>query len=310
MKKRTCVLALSILLSIPAWAGDGQFQWNAFWEVHQGNRHEVGALGVPDDDFQDAFDMMTADGLELYVLDGYDVQGRAFLNGVFRKSTGKPWRARFGLTGSQYQAEYDRHVRDGKFCLRWVDSYLRGGAVRYAVVLTQQGCRPQVAYHGLPADRHQDRFEELSGDGWDPVNVSVVSVGGKRFYTAFYEKREGRFRLKSFLTRDDFEQEHRRQERAGRHLSYMNAYTHDQGTLPRFVAIWRDGGRDDEYLPNVHGPTVMAAGESRVRQGFATRFVAGYGVAHGHRFDTLWSKARVRAQVARPLKVVPRKPPR
>ena len=70
----------------------------------------------------------------------------------------------------------------------------------------------------------------------------------------------------------------------------MNAYTHDQNILPRFVAIWRSGIGDGEYLPNVYGPTMMEKGESLGGKGYYTRFVTGYGVGTGHRFDAFWYK--------------------
>ena len=154
-----------------------------------------------------------------------------------------------------------------------MDSYLRNNSVRYAFILTQHSCQEQVAYHGLSANQHQARFDELVADGWDPVNISVVSINGQRRYTAFYEQQPGGFASRSFLTRDQFAEFDADQRAAGRTLSYVNAYTHDQGILPRYVAIYRSNLSSAEYLPNVDGFTTMEAGEDRVNQGSFTRVI-------------------------------------
>jgi len=43
---------------------------------------------------------------------------------------------------------------------------------------------------GVSPEDHQSFFNKYTGDGYVPVNVSVTSVGGKKYYTAFYEKRD------------------------------------------------------------------------------------------------------------------------
>jgi hypothetical protein len=220
------------------------------------------------------------------------MKGKVYLNCIFRTSTGKKWVAKYGMTGKQYQKEFNKYVRDGKYNLRWIDSYRKGTSVRYAVIFSQHKPRNQKTYHGYTAKQHQDRFTSLKTAGWDSINVSVVSIKGQRYYTAFYEKRDGGYLLKSFLTRDQFDEVFEKQKQAKRHLAYMNAYTHDKNSLPRFVAIWRSNAVTGKYLPNVYGPSAMKEGESLGGKGYYTRFVTGYGVGTGHRFDIFWSKPK------------------
>ncbi|MEO1401457.1 MAG: hypothetical protein AAFV72_09470 [Cyanobacteria bacterium J06635_1] len=280
-----------------------QFSFHAYWEVERGRSHEAVVAGVSHGEYQAAFDTFS-DEVEPFVVDGYDLEGQAFMNVIFRTPTGKPWIARHAQTSQQYQTQFDEHVADGDYCLRWVDSYLSNNRVRYAFILTQHRCQAQVAYHGLTASQHQARFNQLTADGWDPINISVVSINEQRFYTAFYEQRSGSFASRSFLTRDQFGEFAQQQTAAGRKLAYVNAYTHDQGRLPRFVAIYRSNLSSAEFLPNVDGRTAMEAGEEKVSQGYFTRVITGFGMPSdgghdGHRFETVWYRPQ-RAGGTRP----------
>ena len=69
---------------------------------------------------------------------------------------------------------------------------------------------------------------------WDPINVSVVSIKGQQYYTAFYEKRDGGYLLKSFLTHNQFDETFAKQKQAKRHLAYINV-THMIKTLYRVL---------------------------------------------------------------------------
>lgn len=46
----------------------------------------------------------------------------------------------------------------------------------------------QPAYHALSPEEHQKLVDEYLAKDFVPVNVSVTSVNGKRYYSAFYER--------------------------------------------------------------------------------------------------------------------------
>jgi hypothetical protein len=92
--------------------------------------------------------------------------------------------AKFGLTGEQYQDEFDLRTAQGYRPLQ-VESYPDGNAIRYAVIFVQQSGQPWTAYHGLTAAQHQAAFNNLFSQGYVPRNISVVSFGGERYHTRF-----------------------------------------------------------------------------------------------------------------------------
>lgn len=279
------------------------YQFQAFWETKKGKSHEIGVLGVKASEFQKAFDLHTKEGLDLAMIDGYDVEGKAYINGIFKTRSGKAWVARFGQTGNRYQRYYNRYITNGDYRLTWLDSYRTGNTISYAFIFTKKKGKSQKAYHGLTRAQHQQRFNQWTADGWSPINVSVVSMNGTRYYTAFYEKQPGRFSLKSFLTRNDFETANAEQKQQGKQIAYMNAYTHDQNILPRFVTIWRADVGDGSYLPNVYGPSMMDKADELGKKGYFTRFVTGYGVGEGHRFDAIWFKPKTNIAKSESLKI-------
>jgi len=91
---------------------------------------EIARHGLLDDCYQDLASGLYAAGYQPTWLDGYDVGGKTYLNVVYRG--GLPQRPSFhGLTAAGYQTAFDRLLDDG-FRPVLVESYLRGGRVRYA----------------------------------------------------------------------------------------------------------------------------------------------------------------------------------
>ncbi len=282
---RTFILAIIAAFTPLPLAADNFSFFGTYWETGQGKTYEAAGLGIPGTDMQKAFRTHTDDGLEMTHIDVYDVEGKNFFNFVFNTRTSTSWTARWGMNGSTYQSVFDSNVGAGR-CLRALDIYRKGSQPRYAAVFKTRGCKPQAAYHGLTVQQHQEKFDSLTRNGWDPVSISVVSLNdGKRLYAAFYEKRPGTFKSRSFLTRDQLAEESAKQAQAGRRIVHMDVYTHDQGQLPRFAVIWRKATKPAKEWANIGGPQVLDAGQEMHGSGHYVRYLAGYGVGSGHRFD-------------------------
>ncbi len=287
--KRILALAMSLAISLPTSLAAFSFH-GTYWEVKKGKSYEAVGLGIPASDMQEAFDIHVDDGYEMTLLDAYDVGGHTFFNFVFRNKTSSTWTARFGLSGGQYQDFYDRQTDRGR-CLRHLDVYRQGNRARYLAIFKTHRCKPQRAYHGLSASDHQAKFDQWTGQGWDPVNVSVTSINGKRIYAAFYEKRPGGTFLKSFLTHDRLAEEDAKQRAKGRHIVYMDAYTHDQNTLPRISAIWREVSKPAKPWINFVSQQVNGLADD-AQSGRYIRYVTGYSLQNSHRFNGALYKPR------------------
>jgi hypothetical protein len=255
---------------------------------------EVSHHGIPAAQYQTIFDRAFQAGYRPVWLDGYEVSGLTFFNAIFRPRAGAPaWSARHGLTAAQYQSEFDTHTRDG-FRLLNLASYLQGGQTRYACIFVKTAGPAWVAYHGLTADQHQARVNTLGADGFHPVNVSVVSIGGQRSYAAFWEKSNvGSWLLRSFLTGAEYQQQWNDNWAAGRRVAYLSACNH--GGEPRFSAVFQQTGIEGNEATTAgrHGLTAsqyQTEYESRLGEGHLTRCVAGYAEGTSPRFAAIWRK--------------------
>lgn len=250
---------------------------------------EVSRHGVPSSSYQLVFDQITSSGYQLEWIDGYNVAGNIFFNAVFRPANGTPWAAFHNLTGAQYQEKFNQYTGDG-FRLKQVESYPSRDGIRYAAIFAKDGGPAFVAYHGLSADKHQERFNQLIQDGWRPKNISVVSVDGKRIYAALYEKvNVGSFVAKSFLTPAQYQQAFDQNLEQGRQIAYLNAYAHDGET--RFSAIWNSATKGQFTARHgLSSSDYQAKWEDSLDKGLLTRNVTGYSNGDSHRFAAVWRK--------------------
>jgi hypothetical protein len=245
---------------------------SVIWPDFSKGLKEIAYHGVRSESYQDLFDHAGGSGYQLEWIDGFELDGRVRFNVIFRpKSAG--WAAVHNLSGDQYQAEYDKRKADG-FRLRHVDSYTAKGAVLYAAVFVKDGGPAVAAYHGRSAEQHQQLFDEWSAKGWRARNVSVVSVGGQRVYTALYDTSGPEVRLKSALTTAEYQKEFTDNKEAGLHLAYVNAYTHQGRTF--YSAIWtRAAGGGLVARHGMSGSEYQSQWEDARRDGLLTRAVSG-----------------------------------
>ena len=258
------------------------------WPSPDAGFAEVARHGIAAAAYKATFDHITAcDYMPVWV-DGYSVGGNVRFNAIFRPATAA-WVARHGLTAGQYQAEFDSWTEEG-YRPHQVESYLDNGRIRYAVIFMRSSGPAWAAYHGLSADQHQVRFDELARDGFYAVNISVVSISGERRYTALYERGDvGAWKARSSLTPAQYQAEFDDNVEAGRALAYVQGYVH-QGRV-RFSAIWRA----DLTAPFTarHGMTGSDYQERYDRatgNEFLTRAVTGYEQGGEARFAALWRR--------------------
>ncbi|MGH3909101.1 MAG: hypothetical protein ACRDTE_33725 [Pseudonocardiaceae bacterium] len=184
---------------------------------------------------------------------------------------------------------FDTFTEQG-FVLTHIESYRSGGGVRYAPIFVKSQGAAFTAYHGRSASEHQKLFDELTKDGWRPVNISPVVVGGDRTYAALYKKQDvGSYLAKSNLTLAEYQTQFEQNKKAERRLVYLNAYT--DGNEAKLSAIWHQ--KPPATLSARHGLSssqYQAEFDTQLAKGFLTRVVTGYEVNNEHRFAAFWTK--------------------
>jgi murein DD-endopeptidase MepM/ murein hydrolase activator NlpD len=250
---------------------------------------EAAFHGVTERDYQCLVDQAVDAGYRVEWVDGFGSKGKLFFNVVFRPAAGAKWAAVHNLNGAQYQAEYEKRKAQGLRLVQ-VDSYTAGDGVLYAAVFARDGGPAVTAYHGIPAAEHQKKFDALTAGPWKPKNISVVSLGGERFYTALYEAADtGSSEARSFLTPAEYQQLSDENKQKGRQLAYLNVYEH-QGQ-PRFTAIWNSTTKGAfKARHDLSSGQYQQEWEASAQAGMLTRAVTGYVEGSEVRYAAVWRK--------------------
>jgi hypothetical protein len=258
------------------------------------NLNEIARHAVPESKYQDEITKIWSCGYYPVWVDAYDVNGKTFFNAVFRYNKNNyAIEVRHNMSKDDYQAEYDNWVKQKGYRLQQMDAYNDAGKLKFAAIFIKKPgqAQAQPAYHALSPADHQDLFEKYSKDGFVPVNVSVTSIGGKLYYSAFYEKRNvGNHFLKSQLTQDEYQELFNDLGKKNYEQVYINAYHHDGKT--RFSVIWYEkaGYSSWNAVRKAGFNDYQEKWEDNLSQGRLTRCISGYEEGGKHWFAAHWSK--------------------
>jgi murein DD-endopeptidase MepM/ murein hydrolase activator NlpD len=257
-------------------------------------KSEIAKHGIVESKYQEEFNKIWGCGYYPVWVDAYDVAGKTFFNSVFRYNTNHyDVTVRHDMTKESFQTEYDEWVKKKGYRLQQIDNYLDAGKLKLAAIFIKKPGSPQAqpAYHAQLPEQHQTLFEKYTGEGYVPVNVSVTSVGGKRYYSAFYEKRNvGGSVLKSFLSQQEYQDMYDDMKKKSWEQVYINAYHHDGQT--RFSVIWyeKSGYQTYSATRKSNSDGYQDKWESNTSNGLLTRCVTGYDEGGKHWFAAQWAK--------------------
>jgi hypothetical protein len=251
-------------------------RYAAIWQKDGGPTFHA-RHGLTADQYQQTFDELVGLGFRPTVVDGYEVGGEDRFAAVFELRPGPAFQARHGLTSDQYQQFFDEMTGQG-FRPTDVSGYELNGEARYAAVFEQNDGRGFAARHGLTADQYQQAFDELTGQGFRPTDVSGFGVNGEAHYAAIFEQNDGRgFAGRHGLTADQYQQA----------FDELTA----QGLLPSSVSGFNIGGEDSyaAIFDQRDGPPFVARHglsadqyqatfDEMIAQGFRLTEVSGYSV--------------------------------
>lgn len=255
---------------------------------------EIARHGIPESKYQEEFTKIWSCGYYPVWVDAYDVSGKTYFNTIFRYNKNNyDVAVRHNMSSTTYQKEYDDWVKKKGFRLQQLDNYLDNGQLKIAAIFIKKPgqAQAQPAYHAQTPEKHQELFEKYSKEGFVPVNVSVTSVNGKRYYAAFYEKRNvGDAVLKSFLTQAEYQDMFDDMSKKNWEQVYINAYHHDGKT--RFSVIWyqKAGYTNWSATRKSSDDSYQEKWEENLSQGRLTRCVTGYDEGGKHWFAAHWAK--------------------
>lgn len=257
-------------------------------------KSEIAKHGIAESKYQEEFTKMWNCGYYPEWVDGYDVAGKAYFNMIFRyNSNNYSIAAKHNMTKQIYLQQYNLWVAQKGYRLQQLDNYLDQGQLKFAAIFIKKPGLPnsQPAYNGATPQQHQKFFDTFTGQGYVPVNVSVTSVGGKLYYSAFYEKRNvGGYALKSFLSQQEYQDMYDDMSKKKWEQVYINAYHHNGQT--RFSVIWyqNSGFSFNSATRKSSSDNYQDKWEANAGKGLLTRCVTGYDEGGKHWFAAHWAK--------------------
>jgi CubicO group peptidase (beta-lactamase class C family) len=197
------------------------------------------------------------------------------------------WVARHGLTGSQYQAEFNRLLSLG-YRLVDVSGYELGGQSRFAAIWEHTAGPEWVARHNLNASQYQAEFNRLAGQGYRPVRISGYAIGGQEYYAAIWHRIGGvEWVARHGLTSSQYQAEFTRLVNLGYRPVEVSGY--EVGGQSRFAAVWvKTGGPALQARHDLTSAQYQATFNDLVRQGYRLVRVSGYSVQGQPRYAAIW----------------------
>lgn len=251
---------------------------------------EYTRAALADGDFQAIFDAANNCGYEMAWNDGYDRNGSATFNVVFRPNN--PAVAVLShrrLTAAELDDKIDLYVGQQGYQLSHLDVYNVGTAVRYAAIFKKgTGVPTTTTYHGVSAATHQSSFNTLTAAGWRPRVISATSVDGTLTYGAIYTYGSiGSYEARSSQTAAEYQTNYTDNKTAGRRLIYLNSYLHNGS--PRYTAIWASSAPAYEFAKHgMSAASLQSWWDNQTGAGRSTGAITGMFVGGASQFAAYW----------------------
>ena len=140
--------------------------------------------GMTNSQYQKFFNESTKKGYRLTFIDGFSYKGQSRYSAIFEKKSGPSYRAKHGMTSSQYQSSFSSYAKKGYY-ISLVSGHSLGGKPRFAAIWEKKGSGP--SYHNLSAYGLQSRFTNLHYKGYKLKGISAYSDNGKARYVGIWK---------------------------------------------------------------------------------------------------------------------------
>jgi hypothetical protein len=156
---------------------------------------------------------------------GYDFSGQALYAAIFEQNDGPAMRVRFGLSSLEFELTFDQLTDQGYRLVDW-SIYVVNDQALFACIFEQSSGPAWMARYNLTSEQLQQKFDQLTDQGYRPVGVNGYYINGKTLYAAIFEQSDGPARKMCYgLTSEQFQQQFDQLTTQGYRLIEENPYT-------------------------------------------------------------------------------------
>ena len=209
--------------------------------------------------------------------------------GLWIKDSSVAWVARHGLTSAQYQAAFTEFTSQGYRPIS-VSGYGINGVPYFVAVWDKSSGPAYAARHGLNAAQYQTTFDQLTGQGYRPIQVRGYTVAGTDYYAGIWIKDStvtwaARHRLTAAAYQTAFTQF----ANQGYRLLDVSGYIFN-GTA-YFTGIWiKQAGPSWVAHHEMSASSYQTLFTQYASEGYRLRTVCGYTVGGLERYVAIWDK--------------------
>lgn len=296
------------LTAVSGYDVGGRARYAALWTKTGGPAWRA-RHGLTANQYQSTFDDLTKKGYRLTFVNGYSVGQSVRYAAIWTKTGGPAWRARHGLTASQYQSAVTNLSKKG-YSLTHLSAYDLGGSPRFAAIFEKGGPR-WVARHGLTASGYQKAFDRFARKGYRLKVVSGYRQGNGDRYAALWIKTGGpQWSARHGIPDTHYQHVFDNYSHQGWQPQYLEAFNSSSGV--RFNGLWKNAVFSGRELSRIRSK-VRQYMQSRNTPGLSLAiglddrlvYAAGFGVADKESGVPVGPKHRFRvASVSKPITVV------
>lgn len=203
------------------------------------------------------------------------------------------WVARHNMTATTYQQEFNTWIGQG-YRLTQISGYYSGGQDRFAAIWKKVTNSPAwQAKHGLNATEYQAIFNQLTSQGFRPVQVSVYPSGSTARYAAIFDKPNN---TPSWVARHNLN--------AAKYQEEFDTWT-SQGYYPVDIGAATVNGQSVhtvifekpankpawEARHNLSASQYQAEFDKWANQGYRLKKVCGYEINNQPAYAAIWEKS-------------------
>ena len=127
-------------------------------------------------------------------------------NSVPIASEPQGWVTRHGLSGTDYQEEFDQWEEAG-YRLTYVSGHEEAGTARYSAVWRKQPSVEWAAFHGQTSAEYDTTAKSMKRLGFRPVLVDGFNVGGTVLFVSIFEESKEAWEARHDMTASEYQAE-------------------------------------------------------------------------------------------------------